>query len=276
MEAGLDRYDAVMKEEIIDADGTDIQLENFDVSFDNVTFAYEEENVLKNVSFEVKENSMTALVGKSGCGKTTVTNLIARFWDIQKGQIRVGGVDVKEMTSDSLLRNISMVFQDVYLFEDTIINNVKFGKPDATMEEVVEACKKARCYDFIQSLDNGFDTLVEEGGSSLSGGEKQRISIARAILKDAPIVLLDEATASVDPDNEKYIQQAITELIRNKTLIVIAHKLRTIKHASQIVVLDKGEITEIGNHDSLIAENGLYKELWDRRSVANKWKLQAS
>jgi len=273
MEAALDRYDAVMNLDIIDADGIDIDLKSHDVTFQNVTFAYEEENVLKDVSFHVEANSMTALVGKSGCGKSTITNLIARFWDTKEGKILVGGVDVKSMTCDSLLKNISMVFQDVYLFQDSILNNIKFGNPSATMEEIVEACKKARCYEFIMALENGFETIVEEGGVSLSGGEKQRISIARAILKDAPIVLLDEATASVDPDNEKYIQEAISELIKNKTLIVIAHKLRTIKHAHQIVVLDKGEIIEIGKHESLMKQEGTYKELWDRRTLAKDWTI---
>ncbi len=180
------------------------------------------------------------------------------------------------MTCDSLLRNISVVFQDVYLFNDTVLNNIKFGKSDASFEEVVEACKKARSYEFIMELENGFQTVVEEGGSSLSGGEKQRISIARAILKDAPIILLDEATASVDPDNEKYIQEAISELIRDKTLIVIAHKLRTIRHADQIVVLEKGQIVEQGEHDLLIRNDGLYKELWDRRTIAKEWTITVS
>ena len=276
MEASLDRYDAVMSAPVIDEDGEDIEITKFDVVFRDVSFAYENEKVLRNVNFKVEQNSMTALVGKSGCGKTTITNLIARFWDVQEGQILIGGVDIKRMTCDSLLRNISVVFQDVYLFNDTVLNNIKFGKSDASFEEVVEACKKARSYEFIMELENGFQTVVEEGGSSLSGGEKQRISIARAILKDAPIILLDEATASVDPDNEKYIQEAISELIRDKTLIVIAHKLRTIRHADQIVVLEKGQIVEQGEHDLLIRNDGLYKELWDRRTIAKEWTITDS
>lgn len=274
MDAGLDRYEKVMNAPIIDAEGKDIELERFDVAFDNVSFAYEEEQVLKDVAFNVPEKSMTALVGKSGCGKTTVTNLVARFWDVQSGAVRVGGVDVKEMTCDSLLKHISMVFQNVYLFHDTILNNILFGKPDATMAEVEEACKKARCYDFIMALEDGFETMVDEGGTSLSGGEKQRISIARAILKDAPIVLLDEATSGVDPDNEKFIQQAIDELIKEKTLIVIAHKLTTVRHADQILVMDKGRIVQRGVHDTLAETDGLYKKFWERRTKARSWKIQ--
>ena len=273
MEQGLDRYEAVMNIELIDTDADDISLNEFDVEFEKVSFAYEENTVLKDISFKVPQNSMTALVGRSGCGKTTITNLVARFWDVDEGRVIIGGHNIKEMTCDSLLRHISMVFQDVYLFNDTIINNVRFGKPDATFEEVVEVCRKARCHDFISSLENGYDTIVDEGGSSLSGGEKQRISIARAILKDSPIILLDEATANVDPDNEKYIQQAIDELVKNKTLIVIAHKLSTIKNADQIIVLDKGRIIQTGRHDVLSSVDGLYSEFWKRRTQARSWKI---
>jgi ATP-binding cassette subfamily B protein IrtB len=273
MEAALNRYDKISNVEIIDEDGKDIPLDHFDIEFKDVTFAYEQENVLHNVSFKVPESSMTALVGKSGCGKTTIANLIARFWDVQKGEVKVGGVNVKEMICDSLLKNISMVFQNVYLFNDTILNNITFGKPDATMEEVVETCKKARCHDFIMELENGYDTIVGEGGSSLSGGEKQRISIARAILKDAPIVILDEATASVDPDNEKHIQMAINELVKNKTLVMIAHRLSTIQNADEILVIDEGKIVERGTHNQLIREKGLYDDFWQRRMKAKSWKI---
>jgi ATP-binding cassette subfamily B protein IrtB len=216
---------------------------------------------------------MTALVGKSGSGKTTIANLIARFWDVQGGAIKIGGVDSKEMTFDSLLKNISMVFQDVYLFNDTILNNLRLAKPEATLSEIMEVCKKACCHDFIMELPNGYDTIVGEGGSSLSGGEKQRISIARAILKDAPIILLDEATASLDPDNEKQIQAAISELVRNKTLVVIAHRLSTIKEADQILVLDKGRIVQQGVHERLIEVDGQYKDFWQRRMQAGSWKI---
>ncbi len=276
MEACLDRYDAVKNVDIIDANGLDVRLSCFDIEFQEVNFAYESEQVLKDISFKVAENSMTALVGRSGCGKTTITNLIARFWDVQKGEIKVGGVNVKDMTCDSLLQNISMVFQDVYLFQDTVLNNIKLGKPDATMDEVIEVCKKARCHDFITQLENGYDTVIGEGGSSLSGGEKQRISIARAILKDAPIILLDEATASVDPDNEKHIQMAINELVKNKTLVMIAHRLSTIKGADQILVIDQGEIIERGTHDQLIEDRGQYYDFWQRRVKASSWRIAKS
>jgi len=273
MEAGLDRYEDLKKVPIIDEDGKDIVLKSFDITFDNVTFSYEEKETLKNISFTAKECSMTALAGASGSGKTTIANLIVRFWDAQKGSIKIGGVDVREMTCDSLLRNISMVFQRVYLFGDTIENNIRFGSPDATREEVIAAAKKARCHAFIEALPDGYDTIVGESGSTLSGGERQRISIARAILKNAPIVLLDEATASVDPDNEKHIQEAINELVRNKTLIVIAHRLSTIKRADQILVINDGCIAERGVHDELLAQNGLYTNLWQRRQNAHSWKI---
>jgi ATP-binding cassette subfamily B protein len=275
MERGLDRYEEIMNAEIIDADGRDIELEQFDVEFRNVGFAYEEEKVLHDISFKAPERSMTALVGRSGCGKTTIANLTARFWDVDEGEVLVGGINVKDITCDSLLRNISMVFQDVYLFNDTILNNVRFGKPEAGMEEVVAACKKARAHDFISALENGYDTMVEEGGKSLSGGEKQRISIARAILKDAPIILLDEATTSVDPDNEQYIQKAINELVRDKTLIVIAHKLSTIRNADQILVIDDGRIVQRGIHDELIRKEGIFRTFWERRARARSWKIFA-
>ncbi|WDV46506.1 ABC transporter ATP-binding protein [Clostridiaceae bacterium M8S5] len=273
METCLDRYDLIINEKIIDEDARDITLNSYDVEFKNVSFAYEKENILHDISFKVPQNTMTALVGKSGCGKTTIANLVARFWDVQKGTVSIGEKDVKEMTCDSLLRNISMVFQNVYLFNDTVINNVKFGKPDATKQEIIQACKKARCHDFIMKLDNGYDTVVGEGGSSLSGGEKQRISIARAILKDAPIILLDEATASVDPDNEKHIQKAINELVKDKTLIVIAHRLSTIKNADQILVIDNGKIMQSGTHEKLIDKNGQYQDFWKRRTKARSWKI---
>ena len=273
MEVALNRYDAIKQIAIMDEAGKDIKLAHFDIEFNNVSFAYEREKVLHNVSFHIPERSMTALVGKSGCGKTTIVNLMARFWDVQEGEVKIGGVNVKEMTCDSLLKNISMVFQQVYLFHDTILNNIKFGKPDATLEEVTAACRKAGCHDFIMELEHGYDTLVGEGGSSLSGGEKQRISIARAILKDAPVILLDEATASVDPDNEKHIQEAINALVKDKTLVVIAHRLSTIREADQILVIDDGKIIQRGVHQDLIAEEGQYYDFWQRRLHAGSWKI---
>lgn len=273
MDAGLDSYEELKRLPLIDEDGKDIDIDSYDIEFKNVTFAYEERDILKNISFKVPEHSMTALVGKSGCGKSTITNLIARFWDTDKGKVLVGGVDVKTMTSDSLLKNISIVFQNVYLFKDTIMNNIKFGKPEATKEEVIEATKKARCHDFIMALDNGYDTMVGEAGASLSGGEKQRISIARAILKDAPIILLDEATASVDPDNERYIQEAISALVKDKTLIVIAHRLATIKEADQILVIDEGKIIQKGTHEELARVKGRYQDFWKIRERARSWEI---
>ena len=274
MDAALDRVEHIKKAKKIDENGRDLPLDSFDIAFEHVSFAYENGNpILKDVSFSIPQGSMTAIVGPSGGGKTTITRLIARFWDVQEGSITIGGHDVKEFTCDSLLKNMSMVFQNVYLFHDTIENNIKFGCPDATHEQVVEAAKKACCHDFISALPQGYDTVIGEGGSTLSGGEKQRISIARAMLKDAPIILLDEATASVDPENEVHLQQAISALVKNKTLIVIAHRLSTIRDADQILVVDNGKIVEKGVHAELIQQKGIYQKFWNIRQKARNWKL---
>ena len=274
MDAALDRVERIKQAKKIDENGRDIPLDSFDIGFEHVSFAYENGNpILKDVSFFIPQGSMTAIVGPSGGGKTTITRLIARFWDVQEGSITIGGHDVKEFTCDSLLKNMSMVFQNVYLFHDTIENNIKFGCPDATHEQVVEAAKKACCHDFISALPQGYDTVIGEGGSTLSGGEKQRISIARAMLKDAPIILLDEATASVDPENEVHLQQAISALVKNKTLIVIAHRLSTIRDADQILVVDNGKIVEKGVHVELIQQKGIYQKFWNIRQKARNWKL---
>lgn len=274
MDAALDRVEHIKQAKKIDENGRDIPLDSFDIGFEHVSFAYENGNpILKDVSFSIPQGSMTAIVGPSGGGKTTITRLIARFWDVQEGSITIGGHDVKEFTCDSLLKNMSMVFQNVYLFHDTIENNIKFGCPDATHEQVVEAAKKACCHDFISALPQGYDTVIGEGGSTLSGGEKQRISIARAMLKDAPIILLDEATASVDPENEVHLQQAISALVKNKTLIVIAHRLSTIRDADQILVVDNGKIVEKGVHAELIQQKGIYQKFWNIRQKARNWKL---
>lgn len=274
MDAALDRVERIKQAKKIDKNGRDIPLDSFDIGFEHVSFAYENGNpILKDVSFSIPQGSMTAIVGPSGGGKTTITRLIARFWDVQEGSITIGGHDVKEFTCDSLLKNMSMVFQNVYLFHDTIENNIKFGCPDATHEQVVEAAKKACCHDFISALPQGYDTVIGEGGSTLSGGEKQRISIARAMLKDAPIILLDEATASVDPENEVHLQQAISALVKNKTLIVIAHRLSTIRDADQILVVDNGKIVEKGVHAELIQQKGIYQKFWNIRQKARNWKL---
>lgn len=245
-----------------------------DIEFDNVSFRYHDTDVLKQVSFHLPENTMTALVGPSGSGKSTITRLVARFWDVNEGTVLVGGTPVGQMKNDDLLAKISMVFQDVYLFNDSILANIKVGKTDASTEEVIAAAKKARCHEFIEAFDDGYDTIVGEGGATLSGGEKQRISIARAILKDAPIVLLDEATASLDPENELYIQEAISELIQGRTLIVIAHRLSTVTKADQILVLDDGVLVENGTHEQLLSRDaGLYRRMWQEQERAHTWKL---
>ena len=274
LDSTLDRVERIKQAKRIDENGKDISLDSFDIAFDHVSFAYENGNpILNDVSFSIPQGSMTAIVGPSGSGKTTITRLIARFWDIQDGSITVGGHDVKEFTCDSLLKNMSMVFQNVYLFRDTIENNIKFGFPEATHEQVMEAAKKACCHDFITALPDGYNTVIGEGGSTLSGGEKQRISIARAMLKDAPIILLDEATASVDPENEVHLQQAISALVKNKTLIVIAHRLSTIRDADQVLVVDNGKIAQKGVHADLIQQKGIYQNFWNIRQKARNWKL---
>ena len=277
LDSTLDRVERVKTAKKIDENGQDVAPTSFDISFDHVSFAYEDGNqILKDVSFTIPQGSMTAIVGPSGSGKTTITRLIAHFWDVQKGSVTVGGHDVKEFTCDSLLKNMSMVFQNVYLFHDTIENNIKFGSPDATHEQVVEAAKKACCHDFISALPDGYNTVIGEGGSTLSGGEKQRISIARAMLKDAPIILLDEATASVDPENEVHLQQAISALVKDKTLVVIAHRLSTIRNADQILVVDDGKIVQRGTHEELVKQKGIYQNFWNIRQHARNWKVARS
>ncbi|NSQ70799.1 ABC transporter ATP-binding protein [Enterococcus faecalis] len=248
-------------------------IKNHNIVFKNVSFSYDDRPILKNVSAEIKENTMTAIVGPSGSGKTTFCNLIARFWDVNSGEILIGGKNIKDYKIENLMNSISMVFQDVYLFEDTIENNIKFGKQNASHEEIVEAAKKARCHEFIEALPEGYDTIIGEGGASLSGGEKQRISIARAMLKDADIIIFDEATANIDPENEDKLKEAIESLTKNKTVIMIAHRLKTIRNADQILVLKDGEIVERGNHEELIKNNGLYSDLINAKAKAESWKL---
>lgn len=246
----------------------------FDISFEKVTFGYQPaKNVLEDISFHVPERSMLALVGPSGSGKTTVTSLIARFWDASAGEVKIGGTDIRDMAPSAVYASISEVFQDVYLFDDSIYNNIRFGRMDATETEILEAAEAAQVLDFAMELPEGIHSLTGEGGNKLSGGQKQRISIARALLKNAPVVLLDEATASLDPENEIYIQEAIRQLVKGKTVVVIAHKLATIQQADQILVLNKGKIAEQGQHNDLLRQDGLYRRLWDIQQAANSWKM---
>ena len=277
MNAALDRIEAVLNEtELPDKGTAHIPNESSgspEICFDNVTFAYQDKEVLHNISFSMQKNTMTALVGPSGGGKSTIANLLARLWDVKSGKVTIRSTDIRDVPLAELIEQISMVFQRVYLFQDTIYNNISMGKPDATEEEVYEAAKKARCYDFIMALPDGFQTVIGEGGATLSGGEKQRISIARCILKDAPIVILDEATASVDTDNESYIQEAINELVNGKTLLVIAHRLNTICQADQILVIADGRISEQGTHDELIAKAGIYQDFVNIRKKSSGWSL---
>lgn len=269
----LNRLEYISDIPLFDGNGRDIELNSYDIEFRNVSFGYGEREVLKDINLKIKSKSSLAIVGASGSGKTTLCNLMARFWDVKEGEVLIGGKNVKEFTSESLLKNISMVFQKVYLFNDTIENNIKFGNPEATHDEVVEACKKACCHDFITNLSDGYNTIVGEGGSTLSGGEKQRISIARAILKDAPIVILDEATSSLDAENENMLVEAVKELTKNKTLISIAHRLSTVQEADRIIVLDKGRVVQQGNHQGLISEEGIYKHFIEIREKSMGWQI---
>lgn len=286
--ASMDKANSIDDTPTMDIDGTDLAPKDASISFENVNFSYEANfksggnekasnhagrKILDHVSLTIPSGTTTAVVGPSGGGKTTLCNLIARFWDVQSGTIKVGGYDVKDYRLDSLMKNISMVFQNVYLFNDSIENNIKFGKPDATHEQVVAAAKAACCHDFIMALPDRYDTILGEGGSTLSGGEKQRISIARAMLKNAPIVILDEATASVDPENEAELQAAINALTHNKTIVMIAHRLKTVRDADQILVLDGGHIVQRGTHEELMEQTGLYADFIGMRREAISWKL---
>ncbi len=274
MSACMDRIEALFAENELDDSGTQTLTDSNapEIEYKNVTFAYDKKDVLKDVSFKADKGTMTALVGPSGGGKSTIASLLARFWDIQSGEILLRGTDIRNIPLATLMDNISMVFQRVYLFQDTVYNNIALGRPDASREEIIEAAKKARCYDFIMELPDGFDTVIGEGGASLSGGQAQRLSIARCILKDSPIVILDEATASVDADNESYIQQAISELCKGKTLLVIAHRLNTIAHADNIMVIKDGEIAESGSHKSLMDMGGIYHNMVTKRAVSTGWR----
>ncbi len=273
-ESSINRANEIDSVPVMDDHGRKIVPETHDIELESVDFSYETRPVLQDVSLRIPDKTTTAIVGPSGSGKTTLCNLIARFWDVNGGRVSIGGHDVKDYTLDSLMANISMVFQNVYLFNDTIENNIKFGKPNATHDEVVAAAKKACCDDFIDALPDGYNTVVGEGGAMLSGGEKQRLSIARAMLMDAPIVIFDEATANVDPENEDRLQAAIEALTRDKTIIMIAHRLKTVRHADQIVVLDGGRIVQCGTHDELLAQKGIYSDFVGMREKAIGWKLE--
>ena len=275
MNSCLDRMEEVFQEAELPDEGSQRIPEDAagvpEIEFRHVHFAYGEKEVLHDISFSVKRNTMTALVGPSGGGKSTIASLLTRFWDVKSGQVLVRGEDIRDVPLHDLMDHISMVFQRVYLFQDTVYNNISMGRPDASREEVVEAAKKARCYDFIMKLPDGFDTVIGEGGATLSGGEQQRVSIARCILKDAPIIILDEATASVDADNESCIQEAISELCRGKTLLVIAHRLNTIRHADEILVIADGKITERGTHEELMRQHGVYESFVTVRENSRGW-----
>lgn len=270
---GAERVDALCKTPL-QSEGDKTQIRNTNIEFKNVNFSYNTVPIIKNISLKIPEKSLTAFVGPSGSGKTTLTRLIARFWDVDSGEILLGDKNIKDYKVDSLMSQISIVFQDVYLFHDTIFNNIRMGRENATREEVIAAAKAARCHDFIELMPEGYDTMVGEGGSTLSGGEKQRISIARAILKNAPIILLDEATAALDPENESHIQQAIDDLVKDKTVVIIAHRLGTVVNADNIIVIDKGEVVQQGKHSSLLQNKGLYQKMWEEQKRIRGWKFE--
>ena len=274
VDLSVDMVNQVLAIQPMDISGQDIEPKSSRIELRDVSFSYGNKKIIDRVSLTIPEKKTTALVGPSGSGKTTLCNLIARFWDVDQGSTSLDGHDVRDYSYDSLIRNFSFVFQSVYLFEDTIANSIRFGKPEASLEEVMEAAKKAACHDFILSLPDGYDTKIGEGGASLSGGERQRISIARAIIKDAPIIILDEATANVDPENEEALMQAIQALTRDKTIIMIAHRLKTVEHADQILVLDQGRIVEQGKHQDLLAKQGIYSKFIQERKTAASWRIE--
>ena len=264
---------AVLDMPTMDIDGKDIIPSSYDIDVENAEFSYDKRKIIDGVSIHIPQHTTTAIVGPSGGGKTTLCHLISRFWDVDKGCVKLGGVDVREYSMDSLMRNFSFVFQSVYLFQDTIANNIRFGQPDAPMEKVIEAARKACCHDFIMALPDGYDTVIGEGGASLSGGEKQRISIARAIMKDAPIIILDEATANVDPESEQELTAAIEALTKEKTILMIAHRLKTVRHADNILVIDNGRIAQSGTHEQLMEQGGIYRRFVESREQAVGWKV---
>ena len=273
VDLNVSKAQSVLAMPTMDIDGRDITPTNYNIDVENVEFSYDKRKIIDGVSVHIPQKTTTAIVGPSGGGKTTLCHLIARFWDVDKGCVRLGGMNVKDYSMDSLMKNFSFVFQSVYLFQDTIANNIRFGQPDAPMEKVIEAAKKACCHDFIMALPDGYETIIGEGGANLSGGEKQRISIARAIMKDAPIIILDEATANVDPESEQELTAAIEALTKEKTIMMIAHRLKTVRHADNILVIDGGKIVQSGTHDELMHQGGIYRRFVESRELAVGWKV---
>lgn len=273
VDLNVSKAQSVLDMPTMDIDGRDITPTNYNIDVENVEFSYDKRKIIDGVSVHIPQKTTTAIVGPSGGGKTTLCHLIARFWDVDRGCVRLGGMNVKDYSMDSLMKNFSFVFQSVYLFQDTIANNIRFGQPDAPMEKVMEAAKKACCHDFIMALPDGYETIIGEGGANLSGGEKQRISIARAIMKDAPIIILDEATANVDPESEQELTAAIEALTKEKTIMMIAHRLKTVRHADNILVIDGGKIVQSGTHDELRHQGGIYRRFVESRELAVGWKV---
>lgn len=273
VDISVDKAKSVLAIENMDIDGEYIETETQNIEMDHVDFAYDTRKVIDDISLSIREKTTAAFVGPSGSGKTTICHLIARFWDVQSGQVKLDNRDVRAYNMNSLMENFSFVFQSVYLFHDTIANNIRFGQPEASMDMVIDAAKRACCHDFISELPDGYDTVLGEAGASLSGGQKQRISIARAIMKDAPIIILDEATANVDPENERELMLAIKELTKEKTILMIAHRLKTVRNADRIYVIDKGKIAQQGTHEDLMKDKGIYRDFVSARSEAIGWKL---
>lgn len=276
VDVSVDRAQEILNTPQMKIDGEKTAAEDRSIDAENIAFSYEKRKVIDGISVKIPEKTTTAIVGPSGGGKTTLVNLLARFWDVDEGSVSLGGKDVRAYDMDTLMENFSFVFQNVYLFHDTVADNIRFGQPDAPMEAVIEAAKKACCHDFIMALPEGYETVIGEGGASLSGGEKQRISIARAMMKDAPVIFLDEATANVDPENENELMQAIRALTEEKTVIMIAHRLKTVEHADQILVVDHGKIVQQGTHHQLMEQDGIYKNFISERREAASWRVKAS
>lgn len=273
VDISVDKAQEILDLPPMDTDGREIKPPNYDIDVEHITFSYDRRRIIDDISVHIPQHTTTAIVGPSGGGKTTLCHLISRFWDVDSGAVKLGGTNVRAYSMDSLMKNFSFVFQNVYLFQDTVANNIRFGQEDAPMEKVIEAAKKACCHEFIMKLPQGYETVIGEGGASLSGGEKQRISIARAVMKDSPIIILDEATANVDPENEKELVAAIDALTKEKTILMIAHRLKTVQNADQILVVEHGRIVQRGKHDELMLQDGIYRRFVNARALAASWKL---